>query len=377
METSARPARSRFFELVIGIGAIGITVNFITTGKFSAVSKTDAGGASVASGQSCGTGPRRYIETRMSFEPTSRAFPADRDAAQDIEELLDGLARLAASDLTSRAFHDALLQGAVRGLAAVGGAIWIRDSAGQIRLQSQIHLDSLVLAENWADAQRHTQLLAAALTSGESMLAAPRAALPGAAQASNPSEYLLLLAPIATDAGSSGLIEVFQRPDGALQAQEGYLRFLTAIGDLAAEYRRNLDWRELRQREALWGQFERFDQQLHSRLDHAAVAYTIVNEGRTIVGCDRLSLAIVRRRHCRVVAVTGLDQLDRRAQTVRCLEQLSTAVLRSGDALWYAGGSNECPPQIETPLHDLLDETHARAVAVVLLRAPSDSRQRA
>src|SRR5579871_4573810 len=122
----------------------------------------------------------------MSYEPTSAVDELGRQAAEELEELLDSLARLAGSDLDPGPFYQALLEGAVRGLAATGGAIWIRDPAGQIRAQSQVQLDALVVAQNWADAQRHTQLIDQAIIIGAPRAVPPRSTLPGAAQALNP-----------------------------------------------------------------------------------------------------------------------------------------------------------------------------------------------
>ena len=318
----------------------------------------------------------------MSYEPLPHEFTTEPAASREIEDLLDELARLAASDLSVRQFHELLLERAVRGLAAVGGAIWLHSSDGQIHLECQFRLDAIPLAENWADAQRHTQLLAAVLAKNEGRVVAPRSTLTGEPQAVNPTDYLLVLAPLPDGtgersrpvAGASGLIEVFQRPNVAPLAQHGYLRFLDAIGELASDFGRHCELRELRDRGALWRQFEQFAAQVHGSLDLSRVAYTIANDGRGLIGCDRLSVAMVRRSHCRLVAVSGIDKLDRRAEVVRSLEQLAAAVTAAGEPFWYIEGESHAPPQIEAPLELVLDETHARGLAVLPLHRPPESR---
>jgi multidrug efflux pump subunit AcrA (membrane-fusion protein) len=335
--------------------------------------------------QSDGRDPRcqlGYIETSMSYEPSPHEFSTEPAASREIEDLLDELARLAASDLSVRQFHELLLERAVQGLAAVGGAIWLRSSDGQIHLECQFRLDAIPLAENWADAQRHTQLLAAVLAKNEGRVVAPRSTLVGEPQTVNPTDYLLVLAPLPGGTGqrsrpvegASGLIEVFQRPNVAPLAQHGALRFLDAIGELASDFGRHRELRELRDRGALWRQFEQFAAEVHGSLELSRVAYTIANDGRGLIGCDRLSVAMVRRSHCRLIAVSGIDKLDRRADVVRSLEQLATAVTAAGEPFWYVEGESHAPPQVEGPLELVLDETHARGLAVLPLQRSPESR---
>ncbi|HEV2969124.1 MAG TPA: biotin/lipoyl-binding protein [Pirellulales bacterium] len=310
----------------------------------------------------------------MSYEPSPHEFASEPVAGREIEDLVDDLARLAGSDLTGRQFHQLVLERAVEGLAAVGGAIWIRSADGQIHLECQFRLDAIPLAENWADAQRHTQLLAAVLATGEGRVIAPRATLAGEPQAINPTDYLLVLAPLDAEAGAAGLVEVFQRPNVTTLAQHGYLRFLAAIGELAAEHQRNAELRELRDRGTLWRQFERFTQQVHGSLELRAVAYTIANDGRDLIGCDRVSVALAIGSGCRLLAVSGIDKLDRRAEVVRSLEQLATAVNSAGEPFWQAEGHADSPPQLAVPLERVLDETHARGLAVLPLHRPREDR---
>jgi multidrug efflux pump subunit AcrA (membrane-fusion protein) len=308
----------------------------------------------------------------MSLDPSPRDSSADPAAGWEIEQVIDELARLAGSEISARRFHELLLDRAVQGVAAVGGAVWIRSGGGPIHLECQLRMDAIPLTENWADNQRHTQLVAAVLASAEARLIAPRSTLAGESHAGNPTDYLLVLAPLATETGSSGLIEIFQRPNVTAQTQQGNLRFLSAVGELAGDYQRHRELHELRDRGALWRQFDRFAGQVHGSLDLRTVAYTIANDGRDLIGCDRLSVAIVHGSRCRMLAVSGIDKLDRRAEVVRSLEQLATAVVSAGEPLWYLDGDSQAPPQIEAPLEHVLDETHARSLAVLPLAQPDE-----
>ncbi len=308
----------------------------------------------------------------MSLDPSAHEIQPVDDDWQEIDQLVDDVARLAATDLTTRQFHEGLLQRAVRGLAAVGGAVWIRNPAGQIQLDCQVNLDSLPLAENWADAQRHTRLLDVVLSGGESRVVAPLANLTGETQTANPTNFLLLLAPLRVETGAHGLIEVFQRPNVAPGAERGYVRFLATLGELAADFQRNQLLRQFHDREALWGRFQHFVEQAHASLDLRTTAYTIANEGRGLIDCDRLSVGVLDGRKCRLLAASGVDRFDRRAQSVRLMEQLTAAVATTDEPLWHDDVQATYPPQIEAPLQALLDETHARALAIVPLHGIAD-----
>ena len=125
--------------------------------------------------------------------------------------------------------------------------------------------------------------------------------------------------------------------------------------------------RQLDQRQTQWQQLVQFVQAIHASLDVQATGYAVVNEGRRLIECDRLSLAISYGRRCRIAAVSGLDSIDRRAAEVKRLGRLAETVLRTGEPLWYTGESGELAPQIDRPLQEYLDQSHARLVAVLPL----------
>ena len=185
----------------------------------------------------------------MSFDPSPlpQNFPQADEAWQEIDDLVDELVRLAAADIPATEFHQTLLDRAVRGLAAVGGAIWIRNSAGQIQLECQVNLDGVPLAANWADAQRHTRLLEHVLSQGSGRAVAPLAAVTGEMLAANPTSFLLLLSPLAVDIAALGILEIFQRAGAQPGSERGNLRFLATLNDLAADFQRNRQLQQLRE----------------------------------------------------------------------------------------------------------------------------------
>ena len=83
------------------------------------------------------------------------------------------------------------------------------------------------------------------------------------------------------------------------------------------------------------GQFDSFTQHVHSSLETRRVAFTLANEGRALIGCDRTSVALVHGRKARLLSISGVDTLNRRAASVRDLESLIAAVVAVDEPLWY------------------------------------------
>ena len=103
--------------------------------------------------------------------------------------------------------------------------------------------------------------------------------------------WMLILAPVTSDREPRGLVEIFQRPGAGPVTQRGYLRFLMQLCDLAGNYLAKRELRHFEDRQNLWGQLDQFTRAVHENLDPRRTAYTVVNEGRRLIECDRVSLA--------------------------------------------------------------------------------------
>ncbi|NQT15947.1 MAG: HlyD family efflux transporter periplasmic adaptor subunit [Planctomycetes bacterium] len=301
----------------------------------------------------------------------SHSNPGQTDQAwREVDELVDAVARLSTSPISPTEFHAQLMDRLVPALAAAGGAVWRSGSDGALELLYQINLPETLAAADGADRRRHAQLIAQVFQTGEARLAPPKSGPSDSQQAANPTEHVLVLCPWKCDDASGGIVEVFQRPGASPSAQQGYLRFLAAICELVADFHRNDQLRGLKERLERFAQFEQFTEQVHASLDLKTSAYTIANEGRRFIGCDRVSVAVVRGSACRLWAISGVDDLNRRANVVRQLERLSQAVATVDEPLWYSGGGGDLPPEIEEPLHAYVDESQTRTLAVIPLSAP-------
>nr|MCU0717670.1 efflux RND transporter periplasmic adaptor subunit [Pirellula sp.] len=98
--------------------------------------------------------------------------------------------------------------------------------------------------------------------------------------------------------------------------------------------------------------------------------YTIANEGRRLIECDRVSVAVLKGGKAKVVAISGQDSIESRSNIVQSLNNLATRVVKSGEPLWYDGATEDLPPQLEEAIEDYVDLSHGRTVTVLPIRQP-------
>ena len=82
----------------------------------------------------------------------------------------------------------------------------------------------------------------------------------------------------------------------------------------------------------LWSRLEAFAHRVHGSLDPTEVAYVVANEGRCLVGCDRLSVGIGASRGLHIEAVSGVDVVDRHSNLVRQMRRLCDRVRAWGSS---------------------------------------------
>ncbi len=292
------------------------------------------------------------------------------ETKQQIRGLVNEIAALAKSGATAEEFYPEFLQRIVTALAAAGGAVWVLDDDRQMKLQYQINAEPTVLSADGEDADRHRRLIRRVAHTGQTLLVPPYSGTTDGDAEGNPTRYLLVLAPLKHDGNAEGLIEVFQRPDTAPETQKGYLRFLQQMCELAAEWLRSQKLRLFTDRQVLWQQADSFARAAHESLDLKETVYIVANEGRRMVGCDRVSVAIKRGNKCRVQAISGQDTIENRSNIVTALNRLATRVVAAGEPLWHDGTTEDLPPQIEEALEEYVDLSYGRNIAVLPLREP-------
>jgi hypothetical protein len=276
-------------------------------------------------------------------------------------------------------FYAEYLQRLVTALAAVGGAIWLKGEAGALELAYQINLSTALVEQAspeqaGEDAVRHLRLIEHIARIREGKLVPPHSGS-GDEQIGNPTRFLLVIAPLCSDDGVEGVVEIFQRPDGPPDTQRGFLRFLTQMADLAGDWLRLQKLRSFRDRQSMWVRADNFARLVHQSLDKKLTCYAIANEARRLIECDRVSVAVLKGKKCRIEAISGQDTIEHRSNTVTALGRLATRVVASGEPLWYFGSTEDLPPQIEQAVHKYVEESFTKTLAVIPLRKLAHERE--
>ncbi len=282
-----------------------------------------------------------------------------------IRAMVNEITQLSKLDIPPEEFHAEALPKIVTALAAIGGALWTVDDRGALSLGYQVNMQELRLGESEEVAKRHSRLLYKMLQSkDDGTLVMPRSGAEGDDEAGNPTDFLLVFAPVRTELETVGLIEVAQRADTGPVAQKGYIKFLGQMGGFVADYYKNRQLRNFSERQTLWTLLEEFTRTIHKTLDLRETAYTVVNEGRRLIECDRVSIAINRGGKSVIESVSGQDMVDKRSTTIKLLGKLATSVVKCNEPIWYTGDTSDFAPQVEKAVEDYVDESHTKMIAV-------------
>lgn len=268
-----------------------------------------------------------------------------------VGDWLDEARRLTAE----RGLHtlpEVVLGVAIRRLGAVGGALWAGTSQNGLSVVAQQGVGAERidhLHQRWPG---HAALLEQVRGSGQPQTVSARLdrSIAGGSSDNGPSVPLaLLVAPFRRhDAGDRDVIELFvagrMEGDSAHEALRALDQFCQGAAQLdvapapapcvagaAAAVRPVLDRRPNPVGDA---QFSDFCTALHGSLDVDVTATAIANHVRAWLGCDRASVVRRRGRRGRLLAVSDVDQPDRRSEAVKSIEALATQAIREGRPVW-------------------------------------------
>ena len=310
----------------------------------------------------------------MSTVPDPQVDPRTiEQTRQQINRLREEVARLSESELTPANYYGEFLMRVLSALAAPAGAVWLRTPHGNLQLQYQIQMQQVGLDATETSRQAHDELLRQAVQQGRPVYLPPQSSGPKGdgpgPVAGNPTNYLLLLAPILMGNQVAGLVEVWQAPDRHPSAIQGFMQFLVHMAELASRYMRNRLLGEMTGQQQLWTQLETFSRQIHGSLNPMEVSYLIANEGRRLIDCDRVSIAIRQGKRTRIEAISGADVVEKRSNLVQRMRALADSVLVWGEKLVYSGSKDDSlPPDVLWALDAYLEESSSKLLVVLPLR---------
>ena len=189
-------------------------------------------------------------------------------------------------------------------------------------------------------------------------------------ESSDESSFLLLLSPVHDrQKNCRGALELVQRGVISAQAQEGYLRFMTQVAQLFLRWNEHQDLAKLSEDASVWDNRIAFINESHRSIDPDETAYSIANEARRLLKCDRVSVGRWNGRRCKIKAISSQDRFDNRANVVRLLSNVATAAVKADTRLWIVGDTEGIAPEVAKKINEYLDESHSRTLAVIPLMA--------
>lgn len=293
---------------------------------------------------------------------------------RELDELIEGIAVASRSRISADEFYADAVGGLVRGVAGLGGAVWLAKPNEPPKLSYALNLARS--GGPTPELARHGQLANLAMASAKAVLLPPSTT--GVPDVGRPDSLLLIGCRFSLDGGAFGVIELVHRPDSSPKAQEGYSHVVEVVAELAGEFHEREAIHQGKARLAKLGQFDEFCDRVHRSLDLRPTAFAIANEGRRLLGCDRVSVAARQRRKVRLMAVSGVDAVDRRSDSARALERLAKIVARTGQAIRFSGRGgegNEGAPEVQAAIRDYQEAAHSRSLAVLPLVVPEDRRK--
>lgn len=295
----------------------------------------------------------------------------------DVQEVRDRIIQLAReiedyskANVPPRTFFHEFLRRVVGAVGARAGAVWLRNGSNRLELLCDHNLSRTSFGENPNAQMVNHKLLAEVISNGQACTYHP-----GETNVELPTDDMLVLAALQQNKEVVGVVQVFQRNDTPAAARPGFLQFVEQMTGYACRYLDNQA--EQDKPEAATAavskvaeDFEQFVLQLHKTLDFKEVAFTAANDGRLLIGCDRLSIAVLDGRKTVIRAISGQERVNHRANLVRRMTKLASRVVATKETMEYTGKVDHLAPKVEKALADFIQESGSRMVTVIPVFRP-------
>jgi hypothetical protein len=117
-----------------------------------------------------------------------------------------------------------------------------------------------------------------------------------------------------------------------------------------------------------WQLFDQFTLSLQRSLSVADVAAVAANDGRVLLDCDRLSIALKHGPRARIASTSGQEAIQHRANLIARMGILANVVMKLGEPVVYQGTVDGFPPEFAEPLSEYLAESRSRMIMLVPFR---------
>ncbi len=308
--------------------------------------------------------------------PHTPALQLDADRVQRLSRRIDHvcelMARLSGSAIPSAEFFQTLTARAISVVDGPAGSVWLRSPQGLLQQFHQTNVAVLGIDQHENGRHLHSSMLKHAVITKQLFFleADSKIATGEGEEGGNPAPYPLVMAPILDEhTNVLGVFEVWFEADGDPKLRNVYANFINHMAGYASNYLRSNSALRNTAQEQVFTQIESFSRQIHGSLNPTEVAFLVVNEGRRLIGCDRLSAGVRLGKHTRIEAVSGSDTVERSSVQVQAMQQLFDAVLDWNERLVVRGARDpSLPPAVLQPLDDYLAQSNSKLLVVQPLR---------
>jgi multidrug efflux pump subunit AcrA (membrane-fusion protein) len=302
----------------------------------------------------------------MSELETQPAAPRPRQISS---ELLRSLFKASKPDVPLSHFCATFLNSLTQALRASTACLW-RLQGGKFQVLAHRGLDQIDLRPGTETWDAHQQLLAGVVTAGKrAWLRARKATRVGV----NPLNLDLYCVPVTAANGSRFVIEVFvDEASGASASTSQRMTRLTLLCEFFQVYIQSQELRLRADQANAESAVRQFVIRLNAARSSRELAVVAVNEGRQVIGCERVSLGWFSGRQPKILSVSGHDSIDARSNVIRALCNLTRAANKSGIALKTSFPTTE--PEETDPAQP--EDPARKAYRLALNSYPADERPR-
>lgn len=307
-----------------------------------------------------------------SSHPLAASLSGD-DLRSAIERTIDRIAEIARTDIEPGRFFREVLESTVQVGGATRSLLWRAEPQGGWELMGEIPQGEQ--RDAWFIESRQ-ELLTDVARGAEVKVLRGSDSRVGASANGHSANHFQVLAPVRLADQVVAILESDHNNIESGRLPADLVHFLAMLCELTAEFLSGRELLQLRRARDQWQRWDVYSQRLWQSLDLDAVCATIANDGRLLVECDRVSVAIRRGNVFQLKAVSGTSRIEPRASSTRSLEAVAQSAAGQRSAVWHnpAASSN----QTDNPAGGKLDESverhlqdsNATAVGIVPVDLP-------
>jgi multidrug efflux pump subunit AcrA (membrane-fusion protein) len=182
----------------------------------------------------------------------------------------------------------------------------------------------------------------------------------------------LVYSPLRHAGAVVGILETIHPATGGSLSSTIY-QFFAALSEITADFLSQQELQQLRLAKTTWQQWDQFQLRLGQSPDLASVCSTIANDGRLIIGCDRIVVLPLCGRRYLVESISGVERPDPRAGCVQSLEALAWQVANEGKSVWTSEASDAASSRIGPVLERHRRESGAACVGMIPIQPAEHS----